>query len=716
MPSRRVAAAVALVCCLLAVVASPPVLGLLAAVDGSVEPGPRRFLLWVVASVAAAWGLLAGLGAWLGDRYWLALRRSMTRIAVAVGAAAGIASWWVWHNWQHHQRPSWRAAVDLRHPALAQVARHVANGDADAAEAALVAHIQRRTLAPGPWALNAWIVHPELQRTAVAAARAGKLAMPGAPEVAWPEVGPAPWLALDGPLEFAAQRGEILLSLIHGWDEAKDPRLLTRIADLATNWPATAWALRTWPWPDPVAWGDDSGPNRTMALLDALDRLARAQVLDLERARRLLDLLVLHRQQLVEPEAWNDVTNHGLMQNAALLAFGLALPEFDPGHRLRDLGIDRQRAYWARAVSADGVSLELTPGYHCSVAYFLLWHAWRRQASGLKVPAGEAEQLRKMFAFAVEFRWPDGTMPIIADTLPGERCPSLVHWPAAWPAWPERTALTALPSPGRTAAVRTWTAGYGMLRTTGQGNPEPPLVATLMAGLASLAHQHFDKLSLSLFADGRPLLGSPGYASFFAADRDALRQTWAQSAVSIDGRSQRLGPAQWGFAAEVGTGWRLDAGLLQAQSELYDGVVHRRTLAFGADRRSVIVLDELTSDAPHTYAVHERALGEPTAVADGGALALRWTTAPVAELRVERMAWTDERVAKVGVQWRAPLATSSVTGRNVVIVSLLALAGGGRAPMLRPGQVEWRGPDGAWLLNLPLRKSADARFVPAADP
>ena len=145
------------------------------------------------------------------------------------------------------------------------------------------------------------------------------------------------------------------------------------------------------------------------------------------------------------------------MQNAAMLAFGLALPELDPGHRLLELSLDRHRRYLRVAVAADGVSGELSTGYHCAVTRFLLFHLLRRQASGLAAAPGEQEQLERMVAFLDELRWPDGTLPAIGDTAHGLRCDGPVPSPPGWPTWPMRSRF---PPPhgmaARPAMARTW--------------------------------------------------------------------------------------------------------------------------------------------------------------------------------------------------------------------------------------------------------------------
>jgi len=698
-----------------AVLLAPPVFGPLFLADGYVDVGPRRLCLWILSTVAACLGGVELFGAWRGVRAWAWFFRHARVVvsAVLLAAIATLASASAY--WQRCNAPDWRQAVDTAHPDLAQVASRLAAGETDRARDLLVDHLRNRHLAPGPWSLN-WSVRDSVQdRARVDGLRAGRIAILGDAGVAWPEGAPAPWLSLTGGLAFSAHRGDHLLAWLGAYDTAPDPKLLARARDFAVHWPATAWSFRAWPWPDPIVWGDDPGPNRTMALLELHDRLVRAGGYDIGSAAQMLDMLVRHRRALVEPDQWNDVTNHGLMQNAALLAMALALPEFDPGRQMLALALTRHDRYLATLVTTDGVSRELTPGYHCVVTYFLLWHAWRRQASGLTVSAHEVERLREMVHFLQDLRLPDGTLPVIADTAPGGRCDELLGWPHPWPAWRERAELSARDTlAARPALARVWTAGYGLVRTTGAGNAAPPIVATLMAGPASVAHQHADKLSLTLFGAGRPLLAGPGYPPYFIANRHELTSTPAQSALSVDDAAQRQGSAEFEFTDSAGTSEALQWAVLQARSDLYDGVLHRRTLLFGADPHAVLVLDQVHADRPRALAIHERAQGEPTVAADSVGAILSWSGRPGVELSIDRVAWTGTAAATLPVRWDAPRTISRLHAKDAVVATRLSLH---RAPThltMRTGELVWQGAAGSWRVHLPLTRRVDAQFVPAS--
>ena len=238
-------------------------------------------------------------------------------------------------------------------------------------------------------------------------------------------------------------------------------------------------------------------------------------------------------------------------------------------------------------------------------------------------------------------------------------------------------------------------------------------MATLMAGPRTLAHEHLDKLAITLFGAGRPLLGGPSYPSYGDPARPTLLATPSQSTLSVDGRAHSPGAATWEFLAEEGTATSLDSAVLQARDELYPGVTRRRALVFGADRHAILVLDQVDSAVPHDLAVHERLMGEPAATTTAATgLDLAWPQPQPAGLRIEREARTPAGTGPLQVRWRPPQAVSSLRAAHAVVATVLSLSGARTSLRWRPDGLDWHGPRGIWHLRLPLAGPADARFEP----
>ncbi len=688
---RRLARALALLAAAGSVLVAPPVLGPLIVPDGEFNVGVNWFVLWCAASLGAVITLLAAWTWWRGEGWLLALRRHRlvaSALALVLLAAAAGSIGWTYHR---HNHPDWRAVVDLAHPELAAVAAALAVGDDALAERELVAALQRRSIGPGPWSL--WTdLDRDAKRAAGLALLDDRLEVAGSEPIPWPEGTPLPWSAIGPKPRFQVERGDPMIAAFVALDDGNRAALRARAAAYFLGWTSLPWAHRIWPWPYFEYVGDDPLPNRTMAALEWYAELVPTG--SAEQVLGYLDLLLGHRAALLDPTLRNETTNHSLMQVAALSALSAALPWLDPGGAMAQQAMERHRAYVRRSVTDGGVARELTPGYHCTIAYMLLWHLWRRHASGLEVTDADLEAVRQMVVFMQEIRLPDGTMPLIADTVPNFRCEELAGWRRDWPPWPRLHALAKAPARG--ALVRAWPgAGYTVLRSAPDQASPPPIVATLMAGPESLAHVHDDKLALTLWAAGRPMLAGPGYLSFFDPARPAALRTTAQSAPSLDGASHGRGVAKLLAVDHDSDAEAVRSASIAAEHALYPGATLRRRLIYGPERQSVLLVDEIDAAAPRVLQVHERLLDAPEVAVEAGVLRATWRDARPASLQIARWSCPDRGPASsLAVSWRPPMVWSELTVQRGRIVTLLAVGGAPSQVSCRDGVVTWTGPAG----------------------
>lgn len=693
---RRLARALTLLAGAGSVLIAPPILGPLIVPDGEFNVGVNWFFLWCSTSVGAVITVLATFTWWRGGGWLLALRRRWrlaSALVLTFVLAAGGSVARVYHR---HNHPDWREVVDLGHPDLAAVAAARAAGDDDRAERELIAALQRRAIGPGPWSM--WTDLDRDER--VAAGRAllqDRLVVSGSEPTPWPRGTPLPWAAIGARARFQVERGDPMIAAFVALDDHNRAALRERAESYFLGWASLRWQHRIWPWPYFEYVGDDPLPNRTMAALQWYAELVPSG--SAEQVLGYLDLLLSHRAALLDPTLRNTTTNHALMQIAALSALSAALPWLDPGGAMAAQAMERHRDYVRYGVTDGGVARELTPGYHCTIAYMLLWHLWRRHASGFDLEPADLERVRQMVVFMQEIRLPDGTMPLIADTVPNFRCDELAGWRRDWPPWPRLHALAA--SPKRGALVRSWPgAGYTLLRSAPDDAEPPPIVATLMAGPGSFAHVHDDKLGITLFGAGRPLLAGPGYLSFFDPERPAALRTTAQSAPSLDGASHGHGGAELIELGHDGDEMMVRSATMAAQHRLYPGATLRRRLAYGPERQSLLLVDELETDATpsggeRVLQVHERLLDAPAVEVRDGVLRASWPAPRPATLHIRRWSCPDSGEAMpLSLTWRPPMVWSELSARRARIVTLLAVGGAPSQVSCRDGVVTWVGPAG----------------------
>jgi Heparinase II/III-like protein/Heparinase II/III N-terminus len=129
----------------------------------------------------------------------------------------------------------------------------------------------------------------------------------------------------------------------------------------------------------------------------------------------LVDSLELLRSDEIYPKG----NNHGVRQDALFVLVGLLFPDLAYARRLSRLGMDRlERHQFGQALSADGVWLENSFGYHCLVMNQLTALAADLRDAGAPASAAIHEVLRRMWPFAEGLIKCDGYAPLIGDTAP----------------------------------------------------------------------------------------------------------------------------------------------------------------------------------------------------------------------------------------------------------------------------------------------------------
>lgn len=592
-----------------AVVCAPPVLGRLVTADGQIDGGLcLLFALWAVALGAGGAGM-AWL--WQGARWqqrhgqppnWRTAAGRLL-VATAAGTALGLAlglgcvGLWAWQR----SVPDALADLDPRHPDAAAVEAARARDGMAAARAKLGERLRgRRALELAPyhlWTSDAGAACAR-RRRAVAGELGG---ITDAPAFAWRPGQPVP--PVDDPaVRFACERQTLLLPLVVGRCEP----VLDRAAAVLAAAFVTEWRRSRVRFPEfrSYTWDDDPTANRVFAHLAVQEAQRDLRLTQPADEVALLASMLQHGAALLDPALHNLETNHGMMQNAALVRLALAYPEQAARGRWLDAARSWTRAYLAHAVATDGTSRELAPGYHGFIAAQVVWIACALRLAGLPAPDLEATA-RKMVAMDALLRTPDGGYPLIGDT--GAGGPNVAGWPwAHLPAWPEFAGLQAI---GRGEAVTAgvlWQsdAGYGILRTPAGGR-QGAVLATLMAGPPATAHGHQDKLAVTLFARGRRLLDGPGYPSFEdAVTRARLLSTPAHNAVTVDGVAPGTTATfeRW----EPIAGRPGPAAIVRARRTDAGGVQVERTLAFGLGDDAILWVDRVAAQPARPWRIHFR--------------------------------------------------------------------------------------------------------------
>jgi len=206
-------------------------------------------------------------------------------------------------------------------------------------------------------------------------------------------------------------------------------------------------------------------------------------------------------QMLARPAQYTFTTNHGVMQNVALLQAAAAFPGLAEARALGELGRDRLDAQLGHYLSSEGMVLEHSAGYHKHGVEVLTIAIRAAELAGIPAPDWRPKVIRARNVLEA-FRRPDGSLPRIGNTH-GSSDPVIDY--VALPVQAPASGLISLPL-----------SGYALWRdsaATPCGSE-----GTHLAFAASYFHGHGHKLadegSLSLWSGGQVWIDNTGYWPF----------------------------------------------------------------------------------------------------------------------------------------------------------------------------------------------------------
>lgn len=694
----------------------PPVAQLLLARDGQIDNRLVRSAMWFVgfaglgfAALLAAFavrpGLARGIGAWLRRR-WTLLAGS----AVALAAAA-MAAFFIYA--QHRNSVDLLARLDPDSPIAAEVRRLNSEQGANAALNRLAQHFISRPHRPLLLPVELWgLTKRQSEQLAEQVVRGEIGRATATTDYAWKPGDGIRWSAPtpQGVL-WQLQRQVFLMNLLR---EPADEDLRPRVHFAQSYVETWRRGNPVWPNVNPYAWNDDATSNRIQAHILLMQRARQAGVASAEQELAFLRSLVQHGDRLASPSEYNRKTNHGLMQNCALLAISAHYPELDAGGRWRAIAIDRMTDQLSRTVSPDGEFLEISPGYQIYATCWVMWFVTTAREAGIQLPDSHEKAARGMLAFCRELLQPDRSLPGIGDTKIAPR--DLSGWP--WQRlgdWPEVAALRRAAAPTgqmpNEPAARLWPrSGYFLLRAAApRWDEQGGMFLAMRTGPQTKAHEYHDALSMTLFGNGRPLITGADYPGYFNMDlRHRSVATRSQNTVSVDGRSQRLGeaPVLFSRVESDDSGQPLFAAV-SAESRLYDDAVHRRTLIYGPRAGAVLLIDELLADEPHDYRQHFRLNPQFAFTLHDGRIVATAAGRPM--LTMTSTVLNEGKANRPSATSADPMVQFETRDANATFVTVLDVSADQSEAGLQVNSdaIQWRGDRGSVTVRLPVRSTDD---------
>ncbi len=394
---------------------------------------------------------------------------------------------------------------------------------------------------------------------------------------------------------------------------------------------------------------------------------------------RLLPSLYQQAQVLAANLEHDMADNHLIANYRALAWLGMHFPQWPEAHRWRAMGLNGLRAEMRRQVLSDGVHDERSISYHTIVLQDLLETWWLALQTGRSLNADMQETITKMVGFLADTQAPDGTWPMVNDSVPGypvdPRSVLLAagvlfeqgQWieqaqdvESAYPAW--FTGQLASPDPRTTytdgkayGATVFPEAGYAVIQDASKNYlffDAGPMSPGRIPG-----HGHADTLSIVLHGKGQPLIVDPGVYTYRAGTwRDRFRSTAVHNTITVDGQDQCVfwGPFRAAYLPRARlTEWAdlYVAGMHEGYSRLPQPVVHHRRVehqGLGVWE----IQDRLEGQGAHEFVLTFQFAVDAQAACDGLNAEIRWPNG--VRLSLKCLTPPQQALARIEPGWVSP--------------------------------------------------------------
>ena len=298
-------------------------------------------------------------------------------------------------------------------------------------------------------------------------------------------------------------------ALLWAWRTTRDPKWLALAHGYVDSW----WKVeRQTVLPRDFQWNDHAVAARALTLTAYLCAMRNQPQFTDSAAADVLTMLTTSGERLAKPEYFTFRTNHGVMQNIALLAIAANFPRLPQRARFADTARARLDAQLPYFVGPEGVVFEHSAHYHMWGTALLHMMLRYDEALGIPVPADRLLRYAKAVEFSRQLLRLDGSVPSWGNSFRGVRgsqvlaeLSSIVDTTGDLQRQMElRAPATWAP----TAGVAVWWASRPPVGTRA-GLAAQTLVA--WADFATQTHKHADDMSMLVWTARSDVLIASGY-------------------------------------------------------------------------------------------------------------------------------------------------------------------------------------------------------------
>jgi hypothetical protein len=280
-------------------------------------------------------------------------------------------------------------------------------------------------------------------------------------------------------------------------------------------------------------------------------------------AQVLLEQVDRSAQLLAQEGLFTFNTNHGVMQNLALLHVSVAFPMLPDAQRYRSLGLARLRDQIPFSISQEGVVLEHSAEYHAWGLQSLAMACRYLTLLNLTIPEDWRRKHERAERVLAALRRPDGTLPTVGDTDGGSddvgplvcafdaqgRCATLRHR-ASWVPEQSRSLYAVAGHAVWWDGLADWPRERSLRQTVIQWSYFP-----------GHAHKHADEMSVLMWASGQLWWTNVGYWPYGMAGRSEAESWYGGNAPHLvkESRESRRSTSLLSF------GWSDRLGVLDLE-------------------------------------------------------------------------------------------------------------------------------------------------------
>lgn len=262
-------------------------------------------------------------------------------------------------------------------------------------------------------------------------------------------------------------------------------------------------------------WNDHAVAARMGVLIKLWRHLRQAKDVDEGVRREVLSLALRSARLLAERDHFTVRTNHGVVQNLALLQAAAAFPMLAEAPQWRRTAIERLESQLGFYVSDEGMVLEHSAAYH-QLGVDLLARIVRLVALNEMVPpAFLADAARRTRAVLEKLVRPDGSLPLLGNTTGGPK----VLVPFVPDDGSQPVSYRAPSGVAGPASVLMPLSGYAMW-WLGEHAGLPSQTLVTWANHVGHGHKHADEGALMFWSGGVDWITSTGYWPYGALHMD----------------------------------------------------------------------------------------------------------------------------------------------------------------------------------------------------